>query len=74
MGAFSLDVDIFAYVYTQDWNDFLAIQEELLLSVIDVVHQAGAAIALPSQTMYLASDSSDKESAAVSQFSVKRGA
>ena len=40
--AFSLDVDIFAYVFARDWSHFLEIQEELLLGIIDVVQQAGA--------------------------------
>jgi len=74
MGAFSLDIDVFAYVYAPDWNDFLAIQEQLLFAIIDIVQQAGAEIAFPSQTMYLAADSSDQEKGAVPHFSVKRGA
>ena len=58
-GASSLDVDIFAYVFARDWNNFLEIQEDLLLSVMDIVHKAGARIALPSQTLYLAADGAD---------------
>jgi len=58
-GAFSLDVEIFAYVVATDWNQFLNIQEELLISLMDIVRQAGTEFALPSQTMYLAADSSD---------------
>ena len=59
-GAFSLDVDIFAYASADDWSNFLEIQEELLFGIIDVVHMAGAGIAFPSQTTYLATDGSDK--------------
>jgi MscS family membrane protein len=59
-GAFSLDVDIFAYVFARDWDHFLEIQEELLFGIMDVVQRAGAEFAFPSQTMYLAGDSSDK--------------
>ena len=58
-GAFSLDVDIFAYVSARDWNHFLEIQEELLLCVMETVQRAGAEIAFPSQTMYLATDSAE---------------
>jgi MscS family membrane protein len=43
-----------------DWNNFLEIQEELLYGVMDMVQKVGAAIALPSQTLYLATDKSDK--------------
>jgi MscS family membrane protein len=74
MGASSLDIDVFAYVNARDWNHFLEIQEELLLSVIDIVQQAGAEIAFPSQTMYLATDAKDKQNGLVSQFNVRRGA
>jgi len=60
LGAFSLDVDIFAYVFGTDWNYFLEVQEELLFGIMDVVQRAGAEFAFPSQTMYLAADSNDK--------------
>jgi MscS family membrane protein len=30
LGAYSLDVDVFTYVFASDWNGFLQIQEELL--------------------------------------------
>jgi len=59
-GAFSLDVDIFAYVNARDWDHFLQVQEELLLRIMEIVQQEGAEIAFPSQTMYLATDSSQK--------------
>jgi MscS family membrane protein len=58
-GAFSLEVEVFAYVFAADWSDFLNIQEELLLNLMDIVRKAGTEFALPSQTMYLAADSSD---------------
>jgi MscS family membrane protein len=58
-GTFSLDVDIFAYTSAHDWNDFLEFQEELLFRIIDIAHEAGTGFALPSQTLYLASDKSD---------------
>jgi MscS family membrane protein len=74
MGAFSLDVDVFAYVNASDWNHFLEIQEELLLSIIDIVQQAGTEIAFPSQTMYVAADSSEKQNEAVARLGIKRGA
>jgi MscS family membrane protein len=59
-GAFSLDVDIFAYVKARDWDLFLQVQEELLLRIMEIVQQEGAEIAFPSQTMYLATDSAEK--------------
>ena len=58
LGAFSLDIDVFAYVDAPDWNKFLEIQEELLFGVTTAVSAAGAEIAFPSQTMYVAADPS----------------
>jgi MscS family membrane protein len=60
LGAFSLDIDISAYIYARDWNHFLDVQEDLLLRIIEAVQEAGAEIAFPSQTMYLAEDVSAK--------------
>jgi MscS family membrane protein len=54
MAAFSLDIEVFAYVYARDWPHFLEIQERLLFQVMDTVSAAGAALAYPSQTLYLA--------------------
>ena len=58
LGAFSLDVDVFAYLRTADWNHFLEVQESLLFGITDIVARAGAEIAFPSQTMYVDSPSS----------------
>jgi MscS family membrane protein len=54
LGAFSLDVDVFAYLFASDWNHFLQVQEELLFSIQDIIDRAGTGIAFPSQAMYLA--------------------
>jgi len=51
-GAYSLNVDIFAYVDTGDWEEFLAVQEDLVLRIMDIVKDAGTAFAFPSQTLY----------------------
>jgi MscS family membrane protein len=64
-GASSLDVDIFAYVFAPDWNNFLEIQEELLFGIMDTVRKAGAEIAFPSQSLYLVADKSDKLNQAI---------
>jgi MscS family membrane protein len=54
LGAFSLDVDVSAYLFARDWNHFLEIQEQLLFRVTEIVAEAGTQFAFPSQTMYLA--------------------
>jgi MscS family membrane protein len=55
-GAFSLDLEVFLYVDTQDFNEFLAIKEDLFLRMIDVVEASGTGFAFPSSTTYLARD------------------
>ena len=57
LGPYSIDVEVFAYVTGRDWNHFLEVQEELLVSLKTKVEQAGAEIAFPSQTMYLVGES-----------------
>jgi len=49
VGTYSLDVEIFTYVQTQDGDEFLQIQQELFLRVLDAVEAAGTALALPTQ-------------------------
>ena len=49
MGAYSLDLELFAYVLTRNMDDFLRIQQELLLWVLEAVEAAGTALALPTQ-------------------------
>ncbi|MCX6545683.1 MAG: mechanosensitive ion channel family protein [Acidobacteria bacterium] len=58
-GSSSLDIEVFAYIATRDFADFLAIQEEILLGVMDVVQKAGTALAVPSQTMYVRQETAE---------------
>jgi MscS family membrane protein len=46
-GAYSFDLEIFAYVDTSDWNDFLVVQEDIFLHIIEIVKKAGAKFAIP---------------------------
>ncbi len=55
-GGSSLDLEIFAYVRATEMPEFLAIQEDLLLRIMDIIAKAGTGIAFPSQTTYLAKD------------------
>ena len=55
-GDSSLNVEIFAYVGTRDWNEFLEIQEDLYFRMMDVVAESGTGIAFPSRTFYFARD------------------
>jgi MscS family membrane protein len=47
IGNYSLDVEVFAYVATPDYDVFLGVQQELLLDILRAVECAGAALAVP---------------------------
>jgi MscS family membrane protein len=55
-GAYSLDLEIFAYVDTSDWNEFLGIREDVYLRIMDIIEASGTGFAFPSQTLYLGRD------------------
>jgi MscS family membrane protein len=50
VGPHSLDLEIFAYVKTSDWNEFLAIREKLFMRILREVEEAGTALAPPIRT------------------------
>ena len=47
-GDNSLNVEVFAYVDTTDFNEFLAVQEELVLRMLDILDGSGTGVAFPS--------------------------
>jgi MscS family membrane protein len=49
VGPYSLDVEVNAYVKTADYDEFLAVQQELLLRMLQAVEQAGTRLAIPLQ-------------------------
>ena len=55
-GAYSLDVELFAYIAAVDYPAYLAVQEELLMRIMGIVKDAGTGLAFPSQTMYVRKD------------------
>lgn len=55
-GDFSLDLEIFAFVSSTDINEYLGIQEDLLLRIMDIVNSSGTGFAFPSSTIYMARD------------------
>jgi hypothetical protein len=54
--AYSLDLELFAYLDTSDWDEFLAIREDLMLQIIEVVEASGTGFVFPSQTLYVGKD------------------
>ena len=49
VGTYSLDLEIFVYVLTRDGDEFMKIQQDLYLRILDAVEAAGTALALPTQ-------------------------
>ena len=56
LAASSLQVEIYSYVMAKDFGQFLEIQEDLILTVMDIVERAGSGFAFNSQTVYIARD------------------
>jgi len=54
MAASSLDVEVLAYFLAGNTQEFFAIRQEVLLKIMEIVENAGSAIAFPSSTVYLA--------------------
>jgi MscS family membrane protein len=49
LGSYSLDVEIGVYVLTTNGDEFLAIQQDLLMQLLQAVEHAGTALAVPWQ-------------------------
>lgn len=53
IGAFSLNLEINAWFDTTNWDEFMLIREETLLSFLRVIEDTGARLALPARTVHL---------------------
>jgi MscS family membrane protein len=51
-GEYSLDLDVFAYVDTKDYGEYLEIAEDLNLRIMDVIKAAGTELAIPATLEY----------------------
>ena len=61
----ALTLEVFCYVLTRDGAEFLAIQEDLLLRIMDIVEASGTTFAVPSRVLYMTRDAGlDKEKTA----------
>jgi MscS family membrane protein len=68
-------VEILAYVLTQDFNEFAAVREDVLLRIMDIVDSSGSGLALPAQTLYIGRDAGlakDKAESAVQKIAELR--
>jgi MscS family membrane protein len=52
VGSYSLDIEAEAYVTTADYDEFMAIRQELLIQMLKAVERAGTALALPIQESF----------------------
>ncbi len=69
----SLSLEIFSYVLTQDFTEFTAIREDLLLRIMEIVEKSGTDFAFPSRTVYLTRDPGlDKERASSAEQQVQQ--
>lgn len=55
-GTSSLDIELRVYAKTGEWDEFYAIQEDVLLRLKDIVEASGTGFAFPSLTLYANED------------------
>ena len=68
----ALNVELVCYVLTQDFNEFAAVREDVLLHIMNLVEDSGASLASSSQTLYLRPDPASPKQK--SEVESKRGA
>ena len=51
--ASSLDFFIYTFTKTRDWVEYHAIKQEILLRIMDIIHEQGADVAFPTTTVKL---------------------
>lgn len=72
-GDSALQIEIYVYIDTVDYNEFTAIREELFLIIGGIVEAAGAQFAFPSRTIYTATNgASDSDRALQAASEVKK--
>lgn len=66
VGTYSLDLEIFAHILTKDGDEFMLIQQDLYLRILEAVEAAGTALALPTQASiaYSSGDASGRKDGA----------
>jgi MscS family membrane protein len=73
LGENAIEVEIYAYILTREYREFLAVQEELILQAMDVLESSGAAVALPTQTTIVTRDAwIDPQKAAAAQKAMEK--
>lgn len=57
LGQSSIDIEVTVYLFAQDWENFVALQEALLFDVMEIVERHGSSIAFPTQTVQVVGSS-----------------
>jgi MscS family membrane protein len=52
----SINLEIFTYILTPGNDEFMEVQEDLYLRIMDKIEEAGTGFAFPSQTLYMGRD------------------
>ena len=68
LAASAINVELVSYVLTQDFNEFAAVREELLLSIMNFVEESGTSLAKPS--LYLSGDATPKRTSETSDKTI----
>lgn len=55
-GDYSLDVEVFAYVRCRDQDTYLAVREDILFRIVDLVARSGTSLAYPTKTVRFGRD------------------
>lgn len=50
----SLNLEVFSYVVTRDYEEFAAVREDVLLRMMEIVEKSGTGFAYPTRTLYVA--------------------
>ncbi len=61
IGSDKLNLEIFAYVLVSNFDEYLEVQEDLLLQIMEIINDSGAQFAFPSQTIYFAKDTAQSD-------------
>ena len=70
---YALEVEIYCYILESEYEEYLASQEGLLLSVMESLEKAGAVVALPTQTTMVSQDSwVDPEKAKAAKAAIEK--
>lgn len=57
-GEHSLNIEVYAYLKTRDFNEFLSISEELNLQILDIITEAGTRLAVPARAVAMVTNES----------------